>query len=268
MNRKSLTRGVLVAVIGICAGVPGPRAQDAPAGQKQDPARALEPSESAGRPASVVPAEKDRKRHEQFLKDKEAAQAKGDVQLVFIGDSITDAWRGGAQNKLFQERWGRYNPINLGLSGDQTQHVLWRLEHGELDGIKPKAVVMMIGTNNFGNNRPPHGGQDVAAGVEKLVQTIRQKQPQAKVLLLGIFPRGQKADDPHRARIKEANERLAKLDDGGKTVRFLDIGQQFLQPDGSLSKEIMPDYLHLSPKGYQIWADAIGPALEELMKGE
>jgi lysophospholipase L1-like esterase len=218
-------------------------------------------------PRSVTPKEKDPRRHEQFLKDKEAALQKGDVQLVFIGDSITDAWRGGAQNRLYRERWGKYNPLNLGISGDETEHVLWRLEHGELDGLKPKAVVMMIGTNNLGNPKPPHTPEETALGVEKLVQTIREKLPESKLLLLGVFPRGAKPDDKYREQIKQVNQRIAKLDDGGKHVRYLDIGEKFLEPDGTLTKSIMPDALHPNAKGYEIWADAIQPALDEMMKG-
>jgi beta-glucosidase len=218
-------------------------------------------------PASVTPKQKDPKRHEQFLKDKDAALQKGPVQLVFIGDSITDAWRGGPQHKLYEERWGKYNPLNLGISGDETEHVLWRLEHGELDGLKPKVVVMMIGTNNLGNPRPPHTPEQTAQGVEKLVQTIREKLPESKLLLLAVFPRGEKPDDKFRDQIKRVNERIAKLDDGGKHVRYLDIGQKFLEPDGTLPRSIMPDFLHPNARGYQIWADAIGPAIEEMMKG-
>src|SRR5215218_636505 len=103
---------------------------------------------TAGKPASCVPAVKDPQRHEQFMKDKEAALEKGPIRLVFVGDSITDAWRGGEQNSIYEERWGKYNPLNLGISGDKTEHVLWRLEHGELDGLEhgAKLVVMMIGT--------------------------------------------------------------------------------------------------------------------------
>jgi beta-glucosidase len=214
-----------------------------------------------------TPQEKDRNRHEGFLKDKEEALKKGPVQLVFIGDSITDGWRGGPQKKLFDERWGQYNPYNIGISGDETQHVLWRIEHGELDGLdpNPKVAVMMIGTNNIGNQNKM-SAQDTAKGVETLVKTIHEKLPKTKILLLGVFPRGAKADDHFRPMIKEINEQIAKLDDGGKSVKFLDIGEKFLDADGNLPREIMPDALHPNLKGYNIWADAIGPTIEEMMK--
>lgn len=214
--------------------------------------------------ASCTPAQKDPQRHEQFLKDKAEALKKGPVDLLWVGDSITDAWRGGPQNKLYTERWGKHNPLNIGISGDKTQHVLWRLDHGEVDGIKPKAVVVMIGTNNLGN--PPKATpEDTAAGVKCVVERLRNKLPDAKILLLGVFPRGAKADDPYRAQIKTVNETIARLDDS-KQVKYLDIGDKFLAKDGALPADIMPDALHPNEKGYAIWADAVGPALDEMLK--
>lgn len=215
--------------------------------------------------ASCTPAEKDPQRHEQFLKDKADALTKGPVDLLFVGDSITDAWRGGGQNKLFTEKWGKHNPLNLGIGGDRTEHVLWRLDHGEVDGIKPKAVVVMIGTNNLGN-APPATPEQTAAGVTCVVEKLREKLPDSKILLLGVFPRGAKADDPYRAQVKTVNDTIAKLDDGGKTIKYLDISDKFLAGDGTLPADIMPDALHPNEKGYQIWADAMGPALDEMLK--
>ena len=227
------------------------------------------PAASADHPTPCVPAQKDPHRHEEFLKDKEARLKKGPIKLVFIGDSITDAWRvnGSEQNKLFNERWGKYNPLNLGISGDKTEHVLWRLEHGELDDLAEtvKGVVIMIGTNNLGN--PPRAtAEDTAKGVECVVKSVRKKLPEAKVLLLAVFPRGMAADDPYRAQIKTINDTIAKLDDG-KHVRYLDIGKRFLEDDGTLPKSIMPDALHPNAKGYQIWADAIDEAVKEMVGG-
>jgi beta-glucosidase len=217
------------------------------------------------RPASCTPAQKDPQRHEQFLKDKAEALEKGPVNLLWVGDSITDAWRGGPQNKLYVQRWGKHNPLNIGISGDKTEHVLWRLDNGEVEGIRPKAVVVMIGTNNLGN--PPKATpEDTAAGVTCVVRSLREKLPDAKILLLGVFPRGAKADDPYRAQIKTINDTIAKLDDGGKHVTYLDIGDKFLAPDGTLPADIMPDALHPNEKGYQIWADAIGPTLDGMLK--
>jgi lysophospholipase L1-like esterase len=194
--------------------------------------------------------------HERFVK---IAQ-EGTAQLVFLGDSITAGW--GSKKEIWDKAFGAYKPANFGIGGDRTQHVLWRITHGELDGIKPKAVVLMIGTNNSGSD-PAEG---IAKGVTTIVETIRAKQPQAKILLLAVFPRGEKASpNPGREKLAKVNEIIAKLHDG-QNIHFLDIGAKFLQPDGSLTKEIMPDFLHLSAQGYQIWADAISPKLAELMK--
>lgn len=194
--------------------------------------------------------------HDRFVK---IAQ-EGTAQLVFLGDSITAGW--GGKKEIWDKAFGTYKPVNFGIGGDRTQHVLWRITHGELDGIKPKAIVLMIGTNNSGSD-PAEG---IAKGVTAIVETIRAKQPQAKILLLAVFPRGEKpSPNPGREKLAKVNEIIAKLHDG-QNIHFLDIGAKFLQPDGSISKEIMPDFLHLSVAGYQIWADAISPKLAELMK--
>lgn len=194
--------------------------------------------------------------HENFVKQAQ----EGKAQLVFLGDSITAGW--GRQPAIWEKAFGAYTPVNFGIGGDRTQHVLWRIENGELETIKPKGVVLMIGTNNTTRDETP----GIIRGITKIVETIRQKQPQAKVLLLAVFPRGEKpAPNPGRDQINEINKAIAKLDDG-KHVHFLDIGPKFLQPDGTILKTIMPDFLHLSAEGYQIWADAISPKLAELMK--
>ncbi|MGV3663748.1 MAG: platelet-activating factor acetylhydrolase IB subunit [Prosthecobacter sp.] len=199
--------------------------------------------------------------HEKFV----GIAKEGKAQLVFLGDSITAGWAGNGKD-VWAKSFSQYTPANFGIGGDRTQHVLWRIENGELENIKPKAVVLMIGTNNSGAD-PAEG---IAKGVTKIVETIRTKQPQAKILLLAVFPRGEKPSsaekpNPGRDKLKQVNDIIAKLDDG-KNVFFLDIGAKFMQPDGTLTKEIMPDFLHLSPAGYQIWADAISPKLAELMK--
>lgn len=198
--------------------------------------------------------------HERFLK---IAQ-EGKAQLLFLGDSITAGW--GSKKEIWDKAFGAYLPANFGIGGDRTQHVLWRIQNGELDGIKPKACVLMIGTNNASSD-PAEG---IAKGITAIIETIRAKQPQAKILLLAVFPRGEKPSTPEKAnasreKLKQVNEIIAKLDDG-KNIHFLDIGAKFLQPDGTISKDIMPDFLHLSAAGYQIWADAIGSKLAELMK--
>jgi lysophospholipase L1-like esterase len=194
------------------------------------------------------------KRHEGFVQIAKA----GDVDLLFLGDSITAGW--GGQKETWEKAFGPFKPANFGIGGDRTQHVLWRITNGELEGIKPKAAVLMIGTNNSNSD----SAENIAKGITKIVQTILEKSPKTKVLLLAIFPRGEKPN-PQRAKIREVNETIAKLDDG-KSVFYLDIGDKFLQPDGTISREIMPDFLHLSAKGYQIWAEAITPKVSELLK--
>jgi lysophospholipase L1-like esterase len=210
------------------------------------------------------PAPKDggwMKRHEGFC----AEAKKGGIEVLFLGDSITDAWRSGTQRKFFDERFGPLKAGNFGISGDRTQHVLWRLKNGEFEGLTPKAVCLMIGTNNIGQ-KDPESAASAVAGIQAILKEIHARSPKTKVLLQAVFPRGEKPDHPHRAVIREINAAIAKLDDGGKTVKFLDFGEKFLQPDGTISKDIMPDFLHLSPKGYQIWADAIQAPLAELLK--
>jgi lysophospholipase L1-like esterase len=201
-------------------------------------------------------------RHEGFLA--EAKQGKFDP--VFIGDSITDGWRNRGR-QVWNNYYTPHHALNLGIGGDRTQHVLWRIEHGELDGLKPKAVVLMIGTNNTGKERdgsPRNSTAEVIEGVTAVVKRIRAKLPQSKLLLLAIFPRGV-VDGPERTQIKEINTALAKLDDG-KMIKFLDIGKVFLADDGSIPKTIMPDLLHPNAEGYQRWADAIEPSLAAMLK--
>lgn len=195
------------------------------------------------------------KLHEAYVK----IAKEGKTDLLFLGDSITFGWN--ANKPIWEKAFGAYNPANFGIGGDRTQHVLWRIENGELDGIKPKAVVLMIGTNNSASDKP----EDTAAGVTKIVKTIQAKVPSAKILLLAIFPRGDKPN-PLRAKNEAVNKIIAKLADG-RNVFFMDIGDKFLEPDGvTLTRETMPDLLHLSPKAYQAWADAISPKLAELMR--
>jgi lysophospholipase L1-like esterase len=194
------------------------------------------------------------KRHESFV---EIAK-KGDVDVLFLGDSITDGWRG--KKKIWDKAFGELKPANFGIGGDRTQHVLWRIQNGELDGIKPKVAVLMIGTNNAGND----SAEQIADGVTAIVKHIQHKSPHTKVLLLAVFPRGKMIPNGGNTKIIEINKIIAKLDDGGKSVKHLDIGQKFMK-DGQIPADIMPDYLHLSEAGYQIWADAITPTLKDML---
>ncbi len=222
---------------------------------------------------AIKPEAKDPKwvaRHEAFLAE---AKQRSDAKVVFLGDSITDFWRqkdpkrGGLA--VWEKHFAPLNALNLGISADRTQNVLWRLDHGEVDGLKPKAVVLMIGTNNTGFEpdkvTPRNTPAETIAGVTAIVKSLRAKLPAAKILLLAIFPRAEKPDHPQRLQINEINAGLAKLDDG-KMIKYLDIGPKFLEPDGTLTKEIMPDLLHPGEKGYEIWAAAIKEPLAAMMK--
>ena len=195
------------------------------------------------------------KRHNSF----NTRVAKGKVDLVFIGDSITQGWEGKGRG-VWAKYYGKRNTVNLGIGGDRTQHVIWRLDNGNLKNITPKAAVIMIGTNNSGGN----SSKEIADGVEVIVKQIQTKSPKTQILLLGVFPRGTNNADKRRKVNEGANAIFSKLEDG-KHVHYLDIGPKFLQKDGTLTREIMPDLLHLSQKGYTIWAESIEAKLEELL---
>lgn len=242
---------------------------DAPPAAQQQP----KPKESATEPKPRDPNWM--KRHDGYLK--EVKEKAGNVDFLLVGDSITDGWHRKDKRPLFKESketetasplelyeqaWGPFKPFNIGIGGDRTQHVIWRLQNGEVAGIKPKLAMLMIGTNNLSANT----NDEIVAGITGCVNEIKKQMPEIKVLLLGVFPRGEKADNPARPRIKAINEQIAKLDDGGKTVKYLDIGDKFLAPDGTLPKEIMPDFLHPNAKGYQIWIDATKPTVTEMLK--
>jgi lysophospholipase L1-like esterase len=206
------------------------------------------------------------KRHERFL---ERAK-QGDVDVLFLGDSITQGWEGSGKEE-WKEKFEPLKAANFGIGGDRTEHVLWRITEGkELEGINPKVVVLMIGTNNMGANT----AAQIAEGVGAIVAELRKQKPSAKFLLLGIFPRNTgarnekvasgKASEAVRDKIKYTNEKIARFADG-KQVRYLDIGDRFLGQDGDLTREIMPDWLHLSAAGYKIWGEAIQGAVKEML---
>jgi lysophospholipase L1-like esterase len=211
----------------------------------------------------AVPAVKRGARAQQFLDQhqKFLDRAKqGDIDIVFMGDSITQGW-GGRGKTVWEQRYADRKAVNFGIGGDKTQHVLWRIANGELDGISPKAVVLMIGTNNSKDNSPA----DIARGVEACVKSIQEKVPQAKIVLFAIFPRGQKPDDELRQKVMQANTTIRQLADGDK-VRWVDINDKLVEPDGTISKDMMSDFLHPGEKGYVIWADALDPVLAEIVK--
>jgi lysophospholipase L1-like esterase len=205
---------------------------------------------------ATEPRQRDDARHQSFVQIAKG----GNIDLLWVGDSITDLWDDRAKD-IWDKYWGPMKPANFGISGDTTQGVLWRMQNGELEGFKSKLIILMLGTNNLRGN----DNADIAAGDRAIIEEFKKRQPQAKVLLLGIFPRDAAADSPRRAAIKEINGYLAKLADN-KQVFYMDIGDKFLAADGTLTAEIMNDFLHPTAKGYQIWADAIVDKVKELMR--
>lgn len=206
-----------------------------------------------------------------FLKSSNEKPAKltrspGNYDLLLIGDSITRRWnRGNAVTKQFAP----WKVLALGHEGEHTENILYRLQNGELEGVKARVVMILIGTNNIGhtNDEPAW----IAAGVKQIVATVRTKIPGARVLIMGIFPRGFQAVNPKtgkpdatRQRIFGTNQLLAGLADG-KDIAFLDIGNKFLDDQGMLSKELFPDALHPSAAGYGIWLENARPKLAELL---
>lgn len=206
--------------------------------------------------------------HEKFL-----ARAKsGPIGVLFLGDSITEGWNKAPH--IWEHYFGKYQPANFGIGGDQTQHVIWRIDNGELDGIDPKVVVLMIGTNNSGANT----GEQIADAIKTIIDRIHAKLPKTKVLLLAIIPRDARRNPDGlitQAAIDDAAKRVAANDranaliakfDNGDSIRFLNTNAIFLGRDGRIPWQIMPDQLHPTAAGYQLWAEALEKPLAEMMK--
>lgn len=192
-------------------------------------------------------------------KARQSRQAKN-CDLVFVGDSITQGWEKPGK-ELWEKNFAKWNPLNLGFSGDRTEHVLWRLKNGNANALKPKVAVLLIGTNNTGHFMRP--ADETASGIKAVLDDLRGRWPATKIVMLSILPRGPNAEDPMRKLNDGINSRIAGFADG-KNIHLLDLSGKFLQPDGSLPAELMPDRLHLSPAGYQIWVDGLLPKLAEL----
>lgn len=199
-----------------------------------------------------------KERHE--LLNKRAAEAGSKAQVIFIGDSITQGWEGSGK-----EIWSRYysqrNAVNLGIGGDRTQHVLWRLENGNIEGLNPKVAVLMIGTNN--SNGEDNSPGQIVEGVRAIVRKLREKLPTTKVILLPIFPRSENYS-AQRGKVAMINQVLRKTADD-QNVLWIDFGHRFLNDDGSIPHDLMPDYLHLSTKGYQIWAESMEETISSIV---
>lgn len=207
-------------------------------------------------------------RHEQVLE----RIRQGNVDLIMLGDSITHGWERNGKD-VWDQYFAPLNAVNMGFGGDRTQHVLWRLQNGEVDGISPKLAVLMIGTNNSNSDT----AEEVADGIRAVCAEIRGRLPRTKILVLAIFPRAMGGRE-HRelidngatyndqwARNDKTNKLVSEIADN-RTIFFKDINQSFVDEDGILTREIMPDLLHLSEYGYGIWAEAIEPTVRELME--
>ena len=199
-------------------------------------------------------------RHDQ----KVAVTNAGGVELAFLGDSITHSWENGGK-EVWEKYYAHRNAANFGFSGDRTEHVLWRLENGEMMAAKPRVVIIMIGTNNIG-----HGSSDpkmTADGVHAIVFKLLSEIRGVHILLLGVFPRSLNADDKMRKDVADATDRFKWLGES-EHVTFLDIGKYFLRPSGEMRTTMLPDNLHPNAAGYEIWAKAMEPTLAKLLGDE
>ena len=252
--RRIGTAAVAVAWLATSAFAQPPVAPTAPAPGAPPQAGRAPP---APLPPATQPRPRDDARHQSFL---EVAKA-GNIDVLFVGDSITDWWRQPQRGlPVWEKNIAPLKAANFGIAGDTTQGVLWRMQNGELEGFQAKLIVLMLGTNNINRNDPA----DIAAGDAAIVAEFKKRQPNAKILILGVFPRGAAADNPFRARIREINGHLAAQADGQR-VHYLDIGDKFLSADGTLPADVMPDALHPNLKGYEIWAEAMMPKVRELL---
>lgn len=196
----------------------------------------------------------------------------GNPEVIFIGDSITHGWENKGKT-VWEPFYGTRNAANMGFSGDRTEHVLWRLHNGEIDGISPRLAVLMIGTNNAA--RDQYTPEQIAEGIRAILCTLRTELPQTKILVLAIFPRGsdeQRKDktqdaayNPLWAKNDQVNQMISKFADG-RMIHYLDINKAFLNDQGVLTRDVMPDLLHPEEKGYAIWAEAMEPTLAKLLK--
>ena len=204
-------------------------------------------------------------------KRKELAKLKNDVQILFLGDSITHFWeldprknkRGVGGLQTYKKYFAKYRLLNLANGGDRTRHTIWIVQDSKLlDNIKPQLVVLMIGTNNLGHKEA--NAVATAEGIKATVAAIRKKLPQSHILLFGVFPRAASPKHVYRKQIKDINAVICKLADN-KNITYCDITDKLLEADGTLSKKIMPDFLHPGEAGYEIWAQAIMPSVKKFV---
>lgn len=261
---------LLITSFMIPAGLLFGQATNAPVGTSTNAAADALPDPFATAPAknakvkqpADIPVPKTEKPNWMPQHDANVATArKGGIDLLFVGDSLTKCWVREGRNE-WNARFVPLHAADFGISGDCTQHVLWRLQNGELDGIQPKEVVLLIGTNNITSGNSP---EEIAQAVSAIVAEIRKRLPATRILQLGVLPRRESHAHNDRQTIRDINDRLAKLNDGDH-LTYLDIGEKFLLPDGNMNKELTTDFCHLTPKGYEVFATAIQPSVNDLLK--
>jgi len=218
---------------------------------------------------AVIPTEKNNAwwlgRHNQKLE--EIKGSKKNTQIVFLGNSITNNLDRPGYHEVWEKYFGKYNPLYLGYSGDRTENVLWRIEHGEIDGIHPKLLVLLIGTNNTdcANYPTTNTGEEVAEGIIKICREVQKRLPETKILILKIFPFGKNAINKRRTDNDEASRIASKIADN-KTIFYADLNNAFLYPDGTIDTSIMPDFLHPSVAGTWVWAKNLSPVVEKIIE--
>lgn len=254
------------AAAGACLALPGlaactARAADplpAPA-PAAVPARSQPATVPVAGPGNGLTAQQWQERQDEL--NRRVAAAGPAAQLIFIGDSITQGWE-AAGRAVWEQHYASEGALNLGIGGDYTQHVLWRLDHGNLEGLQPRVAVLLIGTNNVTDD--PASVRATAAGVSAVVQSLRARLPGTRVLLLAILPRGS-APNPGRAHIAAVNDIIRGLADG-RRVFWLDFGARFVAADGSIPAQLMADALHPTARGYELWAQAMDAPLTRLLR--
>lgn len=204
-------------------------------------------------------------RHDQVLRVKDGINP----EIILIGDSITHFWGGlpvsasrHGTGQAWESVFGGRRVLNLGFGWDRTQNVLWRLDHGQMDGLSPEWVVINIGTNNTSGTDHARAStaEEARDGVRAIVERVRLYAPSARIVLMAVFPREESPDDPRRKLIGHMNELYAELA-AELGLTFLDIGPLMLAEDGTLPREIAFDTCHLTEQGYQLWADALREVL-------
>jgi lysophospholipase L1-like esterase len=223
----------------------------------------LMPLAAAHSAVEPLPRDEPAAQERQLLLNQRVAAAGKTARLIFVGDSITQRWESEGSD-VWQQYYAGRDALNLGLSGDKTQNVLWRLDNGNLDGLDPKLVVLMIGTNNV--TAEATSVAQVADGVTAVVSKLRERLPRARVLLLAILP-SEENPGPKRGNILQVNQIIRRLADDSR-VFWLDFGYRYVAADGTIPHALMRDYLHLTAQGYQVWAEAMEDDLTTLLRAD